>query len=119
MSRTAPLLGLATLALLAGCSEPGGAPASKAGPAPVVKTAAKAPPADADTSIKRINGAAFSPPVEAQAPPAGQASEPSATAPDPMLVKAQVLLARAGFSPGEIDTTSRATATSRRTSGTG
>ncbi len=71
-----------------GVSKPGGAPA--AAPAR----------SGGQAQVDAINSARFTPPAAATA--AANTTGTSET-PDPALVKAEVLLARAGFSPGQID----------------
>ncbi len=108
-----PLLGLAALTA---CSPQGGAapsasppsapsatsaapPAAPPVPPAAVSAAAPAPAANAGlaASVSAINNAQF-----VAAPP--PSASPSATVqPDPALIKAEVLLARADASPGEID----------------
>ena len=118
MIQRALLGGLAATALLSGCSQPpttdARTSAGVAAGADGAVTAQPAAPADpaAAQRIAAINDAGFSPP--APTADASSSSSPNTTAngtaasdaqpaPDPMLVKAQVLLARAGFSPGEFD----------------
>lgn len=128
---TSPLraAGPATLLLLAACSQPvGGAPAAKP-----IAPRAQAPAANgAPAMVARINDAAFSADAAAGVDPTtsnatgeaanatgnatanatggdtayGGASGATAVAPgapDPVLIKAQVLMARAGASPGVVD----------------
>ena len=116
----------AVLLLLAACSQPDGkAPAAR--PAPAAKPAAPAAQASAEggaqARVSRINDATFA----ADALAGGDAGPSNATgeaanatgtvtggnttgasvasqdAPDPVLIKAQVLMARAGASPGVVD----------------
>ena len=103
------LAGVALAALLAGCdnapttdaSKPAAAAAAAPGAAPSTPAQAAAPEDPAlKARVAEINDAGFKPlAAPAQAPAAAGASP----APDPMLIKAQVLLARANFSPGEVD----------------
>lgn len=97
------LAGLALTATLAACSDE----APKTAQAPARKPAAKAVAAAAPAApqVAQINEATFQAPAEPAAvppAPAGHATK-AKPAPDPMLIKAQVLLARADFSPGEVD----------------
>ena len=65
--------------------------------------AAPAPPvgpAGAQAVVDRINGASYAPPPSDKAATTGTGAD---VQPDPMLMKAQVLLARADASPGVID----------------
>ena len=109
-SRTSLFAFIASGALLAGCSDGGSktaqAPAPKPADAAALSAEAAAPAASATPQVAQINDAKFQPAAEpappADRPVAGEAAK-AAPAPDPMLIKAQVLLARADFSPGEID----------------
>ena len=91
-------------ALLFACSPSGPAPSP---PKPVAALPRPKPPAPAvpptPATVQAINGAAFTP-AAAAAPTAPTA--PTAAAqqtPDPVLIRAEVGLDRAGFSPGVID----------------
>ena len=104
-SRTSLSAFVACAALLAGCSG-GGAKTAQA-PAPKAPAPPKAPPAvaaaPATPQVAQINDAKFQAPAAPAATTGGGASAKAKPAPDPMLIKAQVLLARADFSPGEVD----------------
>ncbi|MBE7218486.1 MAG: L,D-transpeptidase family protein, partial [Caulobacteraceae bacterium] len=108
-------LGAISLGFVA-CSQGGGDGQAKASPqAPPARPAAAAPappaapapapapgapplgPAGAQALADRINGASYAPPPPSEPKPGAD------IAPDPMLIKAQVLLARADASPGVID----------------
>ena len=126
--RASLLAGLAAGALLSACSDEPAQPAQA--PATVNATAnatglatgetPAAPPANATAAEpapppalpaaalpaqgQAINDAAFAPPAAPS--PAGRRGKGGASAkamPEPMLIKAQVMLARANFSPGEVD----------------
>ncbi len=100
-----PLFLLAASSMaLAACSDE----SPKTAQAPARKPAAAQKPAAAPATpqVAQINDAAFQVPADTSATPAAAKSGDSAKAkpaPDPMLIKAQVLLARADFSPGEVD----------------
>jgi lipoprotein-anchoring transpeptidase ErfK/SrfK len=88
---------LAGAAALVGCFQAVGAwdKAAAAPPAPAPTT--PAPPSP--LSLQAINAATFSPPP----PPTSPAATDADKAPDPALIKAEVLLDRANFAPGVID----------------
>jgi len=97
------------LAVLAACSPQGSSapPSSAHRPASAAKPAVK-PVAAADAALSArvdaINNAQFVAAPQSAAPPAAKPVQPGAAVPpDPALVKAEVLLARNGASPGEID----------------
>jgi lipoprotein-anchoring transpeptidase ErfK/SrfK len=96
------MIGLALAAGLGACSpDQGTTPAKPAGPAAVTANPAQT------AQVKTINEAQFVPPpptATASPPPPSQGSAPkSAPQPDPALIKAEILLARAGASPGSVD----------------
>jgi lipoprotein-anchoring transpeptidase ErfK/SrfK len=100
------IVSLLALTALAACSPQGSStpPASAQKPASAAKPAAK-PVAAADAAltarVDAINDAQFVAPPQSSAKPTAQpAADPAA---DPALIKAEVLLARAQASPGEID----------------
>lgn len=96
-----PLFLLSIAALTGGCTAEPGQPAADAN-TPQVGTAAPVPPALAAV-IDRINQAA-TPLPPAPPPPPGEAAVPAGDGPaDPFAIRAQVLLARARFSPGVVD----------------
>jgi lipoprotein-anchoring transpeptidase ErfK/SrfK len=93
---------LLTAGLLAACSPQGGSAPSSAAPPPASATKPAAKPAAAASPLQArvdaINNAQFTaPPPQPAAPPV--LNPP----PDPSLIKAEVLLARAEASPGSID----------------
>ncbi|MBS0294723.1 MAG: L,D-transpeptidase family protein [Proteobacteria bacterium] len=85
-----PILSLLTLASLGACSQQ---PAKAPAPRPVAQ-APTLPPATIQ-SLRAINGADYAAPAET--------SSAKDAPPDPVLIKAEVLLDRARFSPGVID----------------
>jgi len=85
-----PFVCLLSLGVLGACSGP---PAKAPAPKPVVR-APTLPPATIQ-AVQSINGADYVAPSEAS----GSSNAP----PDPVLIKAEVLLDRARFSPGVID----------------
>ncbi len=99
---TSRLLLAALAVLLAACDGAPAPAAPKAGADAAPTPSASAPAAAEDSASKprvaEINDAGFKPVAEPAS--AGSGAPP---APDPMLIKAQVLLARANFSPGEVD----------------
>lgn len=99
------LAGLTLTAVLAACSDEAPKTAQAPAPKPVAAKPAEAP-ADATPQVAQINEAKFQPSAEAATPAVATGSGKAAKAkpaPEPMLIKAQVLLARADFSPGEVD----------------
>jgi len=110
------ILGVGVLAaVLTGCS-PGAAPsdAKPAAPAPAKPAAVAAPPAASNPALQAINTATFVPPPPASAPAAPAATAapssaapssatPATTAADPVIIREEVILDRARFSPGVID----------------
>lgn len=86
---------------LAGCGPAPDATKPPAGPVQPAKPPPPAPPAAAarGDDLNRIDTAAFDPNAPAPAAPTANKDAP----PDPVLVRAEVLLARARFSPGVID----------------
>ena len=92
------LAALASALGLAACSPD----QPKAPPRPAAASA----PAPADPMLAKINGAVFTPPAAPVAPSAPGAPAPAPVVnppPDPVLIRAEVLLGRARFSPGVID----------------
>lgn len=118
-SRLTLLAGLSLAALLAACSDKGAQTAQAPPPAhdanATAPSAASAPAADASPQVAQINDARFGAGAGDTAGSGNTtssnttganttgASASAKDAPDPMLIKAQVLLARANFSPGEVD----------------
>ena len=98
MSRSV-LLTTAALILLAGCRAPerAQAPAPAAAPGPAARMAPMLSPAQIE------HGVPVAAPAETAAPPRAVGDAPAPVAPDPGLVRIQVLLDRSAFSPGMID----------------
>ena len=89
---TAMMSGAAILALAACSPEP----------KPAAKPPSAAAASPAPLSVQAINAAVFAPAATPAAPPP-PAPANAQTAPDPVLIRAEVLLDRARFSPGVVD----------------
>ncbi len=94
---------LACLVVLTGCgpADPPPKPTVAVAPAPALAAPKPALPSARAADLDKVNNAAFDP----NAPPSAASSPtaPKETPADPMLIKAEVLLTRARFSPGAID----------------
>ena len=89
-------LAFAALALPLYACSPGTPPAPPPKPAPAAPPPKPAPPSapPAPADVQAINGAAFTP---------GNAAPASSQTADAVLIRAEILLDRADFSPGVID----------------
>jgi lipoprotein-anchoring transpeptidase ErfK/SrfK len=87
-------LALAALTLSLYACSPGAPPAPRPKPSPAAPPLKPAPPSPAPAAVQAINGAVLNP---------SAAAPISAKTADPALIRAEVLLDRAGFSPGVID----------------
>src|SRR5579875_901025 len=104
----APVCVVSLAALVAACSQQGSSntQSAQAPPAPAQPVQAQTPGQTGPLSLQAINSAQFSPMISAQAgrsraARAGTAA--SSKTPDPVLIRAEVLLDRARFSPGVMD----------------